>query len=214
MSSQAGPPLAGERRGLPNGPQTSLGPQALGGGDVLSEYRRLMAALAARAARLGSRDPESAAQEALRRSLENPKSQYAVEYYFGEQSPTGQAPDWPLDQLLAWLHGVLQYVVREEQSRVAFRREISAAAVGDPADSKAGVLEALIDQETRAIVGDCFATLDRQHRDVLQLRIDGLKYGEIAQRLGVNENTVATWVSRGVRELGKRIRKRMGGLHE
>ena len=81
----------------------------------VSDYRRLASALASRAARLGSRDPESAAQEALRRSLENPKSQPAVAYYFGEESPAGPAPEWPLDQLLAWLHGVLQYVVREEQ---------------------------------------------------------------------------------------------------
>jgi DNA-directed RNA polymerase specialized sigma24 family protein len=44
--------------------------------------------------------------------------------------------------------------------------------------------------------------------------MDGLKYGQIARRLGVNENTVATWVSRAIRELGRRIRKRTGGGHE
>jgi DNA-directed RNA polymerase specialized sigma24 family protein len=37
-----------------------------------------------------------------------------------------------------------------------------------------------------------------------------LKYGEIASRLAVNENTVATWVSRGIRELGREVRKRLG----
>src|ERR1700733_6044658 len=99
MIPQAGPPVARDRVG---------------------NYHRLASALASSAARLCSRDPESAAQEALRRSLENQKSQAAVAYYFGQESATGAAPEWPFDQLLAWLHGVVQYVVREEQSRVGF----------------------------------------------------------------------------------------------
>ena len=72
----------------------------------------------------------------------------------------------------------------------------------------------MIQRETRAIVTDCFSTLDRDHRDVLTLRMDGLQYGEIARRLGVNENTVATRLSRGIRELGRRIRRRMDRRHE
>jgi RNA polymerase sigma factor (sigma-70 family) len=179
--------------------------------DPVSDYRRLASALASRAARLGSRDPESAAQEALRRSLENHKSQPAVAYYFGEEPPVGAAPEWPLDQLLAWLHGVLLYVVREEQSRAGFRREVSAISISEPADSSADALEGMIQRETRAMVADCFATLDRDYRSVLTLRMDGLKYGEIARQMGVNENTVATWMSRGIGELGRRIRKRMDG---
>jgi RNA polymerase sigma factor (sigma-70 family) len=179
--------------------------------DPVSDYRRLASALASRAARLGSRDPEGAAQEALRRSLENRKSQSAVACYFGEESPAGAAPQWPLDQLLAWLHGVLQYVVREEQSRVGFRREVPVISISEPPDSSPDALDAMIQRETRAIVADCFATLDRDYRDVLKLRMDGLKYGEIARRMGVNENTVATRLSRGIRELGRRIRKHMDG---
>jgi RNA polymerase sigma factor (sigma-70 family) len=193
MIPQAGPPIARDRVG---------------------DYHRLASALASSAARLGSRDPESAAQEALRRSLENQKSQSAVAYYFGQGSGTGAAPEWPFDQLLAWLHGVVQYVVREEQSRVGFRREVSALSISEPVDSSPDTLTGMIQQETQAIVADCFAALDRDYRDVLTLRMDGLKYGEIARRMGVNENTVATWVSRGIREMGRRIRERMDGKHE
>jgi RNA polymerase sigma factor (sigma-70 family) len=182
--------------------------------DPVIAYRRLASALASRAARLGSRDPESAAQEALRRSLENPKSRPAIAYYFGDESPAGAAPEWPLDQLLAWLYGVLQYVVREERSRVGFRRELSVIPISEPADARPDALEEMIERETREIVADCFATLDHDHRDVLSLRMGGLKYGEIARRMGINENTVATWVSRGVRELSRRIRKRMDGRYE
>ncbi len=183
--------------------------------DPVCDYRRLASVLASRARRLGSRDPESAAQEALRRSLENAKSQAAIEYYFDGEAPGAiPPPDWPLDQLLAWLHGVLQNVVREERDRLGFRRELSAFPVADPADASPGALDALVERETRVVVAECFATLDRDYRDVLTLRLEGLKYGEIARRLGVNENTVATWVSRGIRELGRRIRKRMGGARE
>src|SRR5689334_5254886 len=87
------------------------------------EYRRLLAALGSRARRLGSRDPEGAAQEALKRSIENSKSRDAVEFYFGEA--VFAQPEWPLDQLLAWLHAVLRNVIREERERASYRREMA-----------------------------------------------------------------------------------------
>src|ERR1051326_8594101 len=191
MTPQAGPPV--ER-----------GPE--------SDYCRLAALLASRAARLGSQDPESAAQETIRRSLENPKSRPAIEYYLGESSPAA-APEWPLDQLLAWLHGVLRYVVSEERSRASFHQEVKVRSISDPVDVSADTLQALVERETRNIVSDCFAALDGEYRSVLELRMDGLKYAEIARRLRLNENTVATRISRGIRELGRRIRKKAGGGH-
>ncbi|MEI9976313.1 MAG: sigma factor-like helix-turn-helix DNA-binding protein [Ignavibacteriota bacterium] len=89
-----------------------------------------------------------------------------------------------------------------------------AGPISDPADSAGDVLTAMVERETRAIVDTCFASLDREYREVLTLRMGGMKYGEIAQRMGTNENTVATWVSRGIREVGRRIRARMDGSHE
>jgi RNA polymerase sigma factor (sigma-70 family) len=171
-----------------------------------------VATLAAKARWLGSRDPESAAQETLTRSLGNPASNGAVEYYFSQNPPDClNNPDWSLDHLLAWLHAVLRYVVREERSRVGFQREAPMGeSYADPADPATDPLEAMLEQELRAIVVDCFPKLEREQRQVLTMRVNGLKYGEIASRLGVNENTVATWVSRGIRELGRSVRKRMG----
>ena len=200
MRPQAGPPVAGER--LPEPPAR----------DAANEYRRLVATLAAKARWLGSRDPESAAQETLTRSLGNPASHGAVEYYFSQNPPDSlNNPDWSLDHLLAWLHAVLRYVVREERSRVGFQREAPMGeSYADPADPATDPLEAMLEQELRAIVVDCFPKLEREQRQVLTMRVNGLKYGEIASRLGGNENTVATWVSRGIRELGRSVRKRMG----
>jgi hypothetical protein len=107
--------------------------------DVPKDYRRLLAVLASRARWLGSRDSEGAAQETLKRSIESASSQAAVEYYFTEDlPPDAPAPEWPLDQLLAWLHGVLNFVVREEHNRASRRREVEQSdwtgGRGMPAD--------------------------------------------------------------------------------
>jgi RNA polymerase sigma factor (sigma-70 family) len=187
--------------------------------DAAIDYRRLQAALASRARWLGSLDPEGAAQEALRRSLENARSQRAVEYYFSQDLPSGlQPPEWPLDQLFAWLHGVLHYVVLEEHHRVSTRREVPIGGIRpgmlgqdgclDPPDPAPAALDILIEKELQEIVVDCFPMLDREYQTVLRMRVDGLTYGQIALRLGVNENTVATWISRGIRALAQRVRNR------
>jgi RNA polymerase sigma factor (sigma-70 family) len=188
------------------------------GRDAASDYGRLLAKLASRAKWLGSRDPESAAQEALKRSLENSDSKAAIEYYFAAQLPANtEPPEWPLDQLFAWLHAVLRNVIREEQNRAGYQREVplgiavpGANIASEPADPAPNQLDALIDRELQGIVVESFGKLDRDYRRVLSMRVDGLKYGEIALRLGVNENTVATWVSRGIRDLAQRVRRRVG----
>ncbi len=180
--------------------------------DADARHRRLLAILAARARKFGSRDPESAAQEALKRSLENATSQPAVEYYFGESLPEGaEPPAWALDQLLAWLHGVVRYVVREEHNRAGFRREVPREFTVpslEPVDPAPDQLDALLQRELHGIVSGCFPKLDREYQTVLRMRVDGMKYGEIAGRLGISENTVATWVSRGIRALAQCVRRR------
>lgn len=187
--------------------------------DVQHEYRRLHSVLVSRARWLGSRDSESAAQETLARSLKNPSSLGAIEYYFSAELPAGTpAPEWRLDQLLAWLHGVLTFVVREEQNRASTRREIHFStwesgesgrpALLDPQDPSPDQLDALIQKEMEQIVVECLPALDPEYRAVLKMRAKGLKYEEIAVQLGTNENTVATWVSRGIKTLAQCVRRR------
>jgi RNA polymerase sigma factor (sigma-70 family) len=180
-------------------------------------YRRLLATLTSRARWLGSRDPESAAQETLRRSLEDARSQSSVEYYFSENiPPQTSSPEWRLDQFLAWLHGVLHFVVREEHNRANKRREVSTEGLLnsngygrlDPPDPAPDQLDALIQRELEEIIVECLPGIDSEYRTVLKMRAGGLKYSEIAVRLGVSENTVATWVSRGIRSLAQCVRRR------
>jgi len=181
---------------------------------MASEYRRLVAALASKAARLGSNDPEAAAQEALKRSLAHTMSRAAVEFYFQDDLPAGvPPPEWRLDQLLAWLHGVLRFVVSEERARMSFRREVRVDDMDalHAHDQEPSRLDRLIDDQQQRIVRECLAELTDDYRTVLTLRMEGLKYADIAARLGVNENTVATWVRRGTRAAIDRIRARLDG---
>jgi RNA polymerase sigma factor (sigma-70 family) len=183
--------------------------------DAIMDYRRLLNALGSRARRMGSRDPESAAQETLKRSLENTLSQAAIEYYFSEELPLdASTPAWPLDQLMAWLHGVLHFVVLEEHNRASNRREFATGWAEDNAirleraDPAPDQLDALIQKELQQIVLECMPALDADYQRVLKMRANGLKYGDIALRMGVSENTVATWVSRGIRTLAQCVRRR------
>jgi RNA polymerase sigma factor (sigma-70 family) len=171
---------------------------------------------------LGSKDPESAAQETLKRSLGNAAARSSIEYFFAEELPPDSTPpDWSLSHLLAWLHGVLNFVVREEHNRAGHRREVLIGQLGsgldwnplDPADPAPLHLDVLIRREMQEIVVECLPALDSEYRQVLSLRASGLKYDEIAVRLGVNENTVATWVSRGIRTLAQYVRRRADRKH-
>lgn len=174
------------------------------------QYRKVIGALALRAARMGSRDPEAAAQEAIRRSLANAASRAAVEYYFHEQPPS-DPPAWGLVQLLGWLHGVLRFVVWEERARASTQRETAAAFEDllDVPDGSPSQLDAVIDVQLREIVHECVMRLSDDRRAALLLRLQGAKYDEIARRLGTNENTVATWLRRSVQDLVHRVRVRM-----
>ena len=189
---------------------------------IPGDYRRLLIVLASRAHRLGSRDPEAAAQEALTRSWENTKSQAALDFYFREDiADDVAAPAWSLDQLLAWLHTVLRYVVSEECGRSAYRMEVSLDRgsdawdernVSEPSHPGADQLHQLLQRELESILSECFPKLDSEYQAVLRLRGAGMKYDEIAARLGQKENTIATWLSRGIRDLAGCVKRRTQGL--
>jgi RNA polymerase sigma factor (sigma-70 family) len=206
MQPQAGNPGSGALESAPVGYEP------------WADYRRLLATLASRAQRLGSRDPEGAAQETFARSWQNATSRPALDYYFRQSLKADAAvPDWSLEQLLAWLHTVLCYVVSEECNRVAYRREIpieqdpgasEERKDAEPQDTGANQLQQLLQKELESILRECFPKLEPQYRTVLRMRGLGLKYDEIAARLREKENTIATWLSRAVRDLARCVNRR------
>jgi len=162
---------------------------------------------------MGAADPESAAQEAIRRSLDNQMARPALDYYFHDQpTAAGHPPEWSLLQLLGWLHGVLRFVVWEERARARTRREITTRSddLVEYADARPSQLDVAIDAQLRAMVHDCVMSLAEDRRAAVLMRLQGAKYDEIARRLGLNENTVATWLHRSSQELIRRVRERMG----
>ena len=181
-------------------------------------YRRLMANLTRKAAAMGASDAEGAAHEALTRALKHPVSGPSITAQLEPQAPAGATSNLfsPTD-LLAWLHVVLFNVVSEERSRASYRRERfayneSAFEVPDPAPSQ---LDTLLRQESNqalaAKVRDGVATLSDDWRRVLQLRAQGVKQAEIAQRLGIPRATVATWTRRALLRLTQLVRAHAPG---
>jgi len=99
-------------------------------------------------------------------------------------------------------HAVLRNIIREERGRAGFQREMPDDGDGFPA-SGPDALARLIEKEGQRIFRDCFENLSVDYRTVLTLRARGLKYSETAGRMGINQNTVATWISRATRRLGE-----------
>jgi RNA polymerase sigma factor (sigma-70 family) len=145
----------------------------------------------------------------VKRSLVNPASRAALEYYFRERTPAAQSvPDWSLLQLFGWLHGVLRYVVLEERARRS--REVPASEhLLETIDPQRDPLQHLLDSEVDSVVREALHTLTRDQRAALLLRLNGARYADIASRLGVNENTVATWIRRGSRAVVDHVHRRM-----
>jgi DNA-directed RNA polymerase specialized sigma24 family protein len=80
--------------------------------------------------------------------------------------------------------------------------------MADPAPSQ---LDQVIATQLSDMVQSCLSTLGEDYRATLLLRLNGASYAEIADRLRVNERTVATWIRRGTLELVRQVRRRMDG---
>jgi RNA polymerase sigma-70 factor (ECF subfamily) len=77
--------------------------------------------------------------------------------------------------------------------------------VGGREDPDPGPEQGLIERERMARLRSGLVQLSRQQRQCLLLRVEGLRYREIAEILGVNTSTVAEFLRRGVRKLMKEV---------
>jgi len=81
--------------------------------------------------------------------------------------------------------------------RAKQRRTLSLEGVQVPG-YKAGLDEALIDDERKRLLESALARMSPQERQCLHLRVQGLKYREIGEALGVGTSTVAKFLQRAV----------------
>jgi RNA polymerase sigma-70 factor (ECF subfamily) len=68
-------------------------------------------------------------------------------------------------------------------------------------------LRRLLDLEKIRVIRKALSELPSRVQDCLRASlVDGMKYGEIGERLGISENTVAVHVHRGLKSLRRRVK--------
>jgi RNA polymerase sigma-70 factor (ECF subfamily) len=73
-------------------------------------------------------------------------------------------------------------------------------------------LHRLLDQERTNIVREALRELPPRVQDCLRARLlDGLKYADIGEKLGIHENTVAVHVHRGLKAIRTNLKRLFGG---
>ena len=82
--------------------------------------------------------------------------------------------------------------------RAKQRRTVSIEEGVQVPGYKAGLDEALIDDERKRLLESALARMSPQERQCLHLRVQGLKYREIGEALGVGTSTVAKFLQRAV----------------
>lgn len=106
----------------------------------------------------------------------------------------------------AWLHGIGRHQLpRYYRTGAAETRALRRLGL-EPPEPSAGDLERLVEMsgvcELRAAVRDGLGRISESHREALQMRIvDEMPYPDIAEQIGVSEQTARARVSRGLRAL-------------
>ena len=105
----------------------------------------------------------------------------------------------------AWIFRVAHNLALNAVQRTVTRRLFAV----DAAESGAGLgedpEERLIRKQTAGKIRQALRELSPQQRLCLQLRAEGLRYGEIAREIGVGTSTVGKFLSRAIRKLRKAV---------
>lgn len=142
-------------------------------------------------------DVEDATQETLRRAVE------------GRSRPSGPVRPWLLGVAR---HVALDLLRARRRARARQSHEPPAPESGRDllverlADPQLGADEAMLETERRERVARALSRLPEGPRRAVELfHVEGLRYGAIAERLGVPLGTVATWVTRGRKAIADAI---------
>lgn len=95
----------------------------------------------------------------------------------------------------------LNRAITWQRSRRSYRNKMEAYAV------ETSSLESNSDRDPRlALVYQAIRRLDRAERSIMLMYLEGFKYGEIAETLGLNRNHVGVLISRIKTKLGKLLK--------
>jgi RNA polymerase sigma factor (sigma-70 family) len=151
--------------------------------DNLKEVSRLAMRTSRRYGR-NTTSPDDLAQEAIRRVLEVDES--APLYFHAE------------DDFLAWISAVLRNVAREAYRHKIQRNARQKLFTEHEVESKPDVRE-LTDKE----LVEAISTLPSDEQVVIEHRLQGLSYAQIATRIGTTEAAVRQRYSRGTKRLAR-----------
>lgn len=143
------------------------------------------------------------------RALRNPQAGSALRSALLRGKPA--ETDWPPHILIAWLYRTVEFVVLEQRRKGRRESGLSDESMEhDIPDLSRGSDDLVMDQQWNELLVECLGKLGPEYRAVLELRItEGLKYSEIAERLGENINAVATKLARGMKTLGQQMQRRL-----
>lgn len=129
------------------------------------------------------------------------------------------------DAFVGWLFSIARFTrfrYLERQKRAP--RAMAASHAGDRAEDQEttawesaaapepDALHRIMEVEKIEAVRAALSELPGRVQDCLRARVvEGLKYSEIGQRLGISENTVAVHVHRGLKSLKARVKTFFGG---
>lgn len=113
----------------------------------------------------------------------------------------------------ALLFVIARNAVRDAVRHKLANREIASTEIEafPVLDNSADVVDLVARRQEQTLLAEAMRALPERCREVLMLRkIHGLSQREIAQKLGISENTVESLVSRGLRRCARYLRPRLG----
>ena len=162
------------------------------------QYSKLLSRLSVWARRWGSRDPEDDAHRAVLIGLRHARFGRALQALDDQPGESEEVEQKLVQETIAWLHGVVKYVVLEGLRRASAQREVAIVdAPGfDAPDGSLDPLDQAINAESSGILRDCLATLEPNVRQALRMWARGYSLAEIAAALGKKQSTVTNWIYR------------------
>jgi RNA polymerase sigma-70 factor, ECF subfamily len=113
------------------------------------------------------------------------------------------------DAFVGWLFAIARHIAARQMQRVhrAALVAVSSDSEAEIASPERSPLRTVLDREKADVVRAAIEELPERMRQCLRARvIEDLNYREIAERLGISENTVAVQVHRAIRTMRSRLK--------